>query len=164
MGKFGLSRFLQGRIIAAGAAVGALAIAAPIALRAAPGEAGQLVATLDHEIGDFYRSRGGAPLWFAPHSGNAAPQLVQLLASSQADHLNPRRYNVRALERAVAGAQTGDPGAIQRSEAMLSAAFVTYVRDLKHDPGVGIIYVDHEPKPAPPPATDLLTAAARAPS
>src|SRR5262249_36986105 len=32
------------------------------------------------------------------------------------------------------------------------------------DPGIGIIYVDHELKPAPLSATELLTAAARAPS
>ena len=47
---------------------------------------------------------------------------------------------------------------------MLSAAFVTYAQDLKHDPGVGIIYVDKELKPAPPSAAELLTAASRAPS
>src|SRR4029079_5625841 len=42
--------------------------------------------------------------------------------------------------------------------------FVTYAQDLKHDPGVGIIYVDKELKPAPPSAAELLTAASRAPS
>ena len=51
----------------------------------------------DGEIADFYRARGGAPLWFAPSSGSAADQLIQLLASAQADHLNPRRYDVRGL-------------------------------------------------------------------
>ena len=47
---------------------------------------------------------------------------------------------------------------------MLSAAFVAYARDLKHDPAVGIIYVDTELKPTPPSASELLTAAAQAPS
>ena len=55
----------------------------------------------DGEIADFYRARGGAPLWFAPNAGDAAPQLIQLLATAQADQLNPRRYNVRGLQRAV---------------------------------------------------------------
>jgi murein L,D-transpeptidase YcbB/YkuD len=46
---------------------------------------------------------------------------------------------------------------------MLSQAFVAYARDQKHDPG-GIIYVDPQLKPTPPSATELLGAAARAPS
>jgi murein L,D-transpeptidase YcbB/YkuD len=116
------------------------------------------------DIGAFYRSRGGAPLWFSPKSGAAAQQLLQLLATSQADNLNPRRYNVRALARAVQDAGSGNPAAVQRAEAMLSAAFVAYVRDQKHDPNVGIIYVDPELKPEPPSASDLLTQAAKAPS
>jgi len=47
---------------------------------------------------------------------------------------------------------------------MLSSAFVTYSRDLRHDPGVGVVYVDQELKPTPPSAIELLTAASRAPS
>ena len=116
------------------------------------------------EIGDFYRARGGAPLWFAPRSGAAARQLLQLLATAQADNLNPKRYNVKALARAVEDAQSGNPAAVQRGEAMLSAAFVAYVADQKHDPHVGIIYVDPELKPAAPSARVLLTQAAQAPS
>src|SRR3954470_16075644 len=96
------------------------------------------------DVADFYRSRGGAPLWFSPTAGPGAQQLIQLLATAQADRLNPKRYNVRALQRAVDAARGGNPAAIQRAEAMLSTAFVVYVRDLKHDPGVGIVYVDRE--------------------
>ena len=103
-------------------------------------------------------------MWFAPSAGNAASQLVQLIATAQADHLNPRRYNVRALERAVADARSGSPTAIQHAEAMLSAAFVTYAGDMKHDPGIGIVYVDPELRPTPPNPIELLSAAARAPS
>src|SRR4029079_19438093 len=106
----------------------------------------------------------GAPLWFGPNSGGAADQLVQLLATAQADHLNPRRYDVRGLARAAADARSGNPAAVQRADAMLSSAFVAYARDLRHDPGVGIIYVDPELKPVPPSALELLTAALRAPS
>lgn len=165
MGKFGRSALSPRRIFAAGGALAALAIGAPIALSPAPVAAAAPAASpLDGEIADFYRSRGGAPLWFAPNAGNAAPQLIQLLASSQADHLNPRRYNVRGLARAADDARSGDPASIQRAEAMLSAAFVTYARDLRHDPGVGIIYVDHELKPAAPSAAEILRAASNAPS
>jgi len=118
----------------------------------------------DGEIAQFYRARGGAPLWFGPTSSGAADQLMQLLGSAQADHLNPRRYDVRGLARAAAEARSGDPAAVQRAEAALSSAFVTYARDLRHDPGVGIVYVDQELKPTPPSAIELLSAAAHAPS
>ena len=46
---------------------------------------------------------------------------------------------------------------------MLSAAFVAYARDQKHDPG-GIIYVDTQLKPTPTSAAELLSAAAHASS
>lgn len=151
------------RILAAGGAIAAVAAGAPMLVSSAPAAAAA-AAPFDGEIADFYRARGGAPLWFAPGSGAAAPQLIQLLASAQADHLNPRRYNVRGLQRAVADARSGNPAAIQRGEVMLSSAFVAYARDMRHDPGVGIIYVDKELVPQPPSATALLTAASHASS
>jgi L,D-transpeptidase YcbB len=162
MGK--LSRgALPLKIVAASGAAAALAVLAPQALGTAPAAAAA-TAPFDGEIADFYHARGGAPLWFAPRSGLAAQQLVQLLATAQADHLNPRRYNVRGLQRAIADARSGNPAAIRRAEAMLSSAFVGFARDQRHDPGVGIIYVDPELKPAPPSARALLNAAAQAPS
>jgi murein L,D-transpeptidase YcbB/YkuD len=165
MGKLTRGASPLNKFLAAGALVGALALAAPLALPPTAADAKTAApSSIDAEIADFYRSRGGAPLWFAPNAGDAAPQLVQLLATAQADHLNPKRYNVRGLQRAVADARTGNPAAIQRAEAMLSGAFVAYAADMKHDPGVGIIYVDPELKPAPPSPADLLTAASRATS
>jgi murein L,D-transpeptidase YcbB/YkuD len=162
MGK--LSRgALPLRIVAASAAAVAFGLVAPQPLGIAPAAAAT-AAPFDGEIADFYRARGGAPLWFAPRSGAAAQQLVQLLASAQADRLNPRRYNVRGLERAIADARSGNPAAIRRAEAMLSGAFVSFARDQRHDPGVGIIYVDPELKPTPPSPGALLNAAAHAPS
>jgi murein L,D-transpeptidase YcbB/YkuD len=148
------------KTIAAGTALAALAGIVP----ALPATAAPAAAPFDGEIAQFYRARGGAPLWFSPSAGPAAQQLLQLLASAQADHLNPRRYNVGALNRAIAAARTGNPAAVQRAEAMLSSAFVAYAGDLRRDPGVGIIYVDKELKPTPPSAYELLTAASRAPS
>jgi len=139
-----------------------LASAAPLA---APAVAKTpKAAPFDGEIADFYRSRAGAPLWFGPNSAGASDQLIQLLASAQADHLNPRRYDIRSLSRAVADARSGNPAAVQRAEAMLSGAFVAYARDLRHDPGVGVVYVDQDLKPTPPSAAELLNAASRAPS
>jgi len=144
-----------------GAVLAAVAVAAPLATHVQPAAAQSVDGG---DIADFYRSRGGAPLWFSPRSGAAAQQLLQLLATAQADNLNPKRYNVRAIVRAVQDAQGGSPAAIQRAEGMLSAAFVSYVQDQKHDPHVGIIYVDPELKPQPPSARELLTEAAKSPS
>jgi murein L,D-transpeptidase YcbB/YkuD len=147
--------------VSLGVALAAVAVAAPIAIHVQPAAA---QGVSDGEIAHFYRARGGAPLWFSPSSAGAAQQLLQLLSTAQADNLNPRRYNVRGLSRAVQDAQSGNPLAVQRAEAMLSAAFVAYARDQKHDPNIGIIYVDPELKPTPPSAMELLTQASRAPS
>ena len=152
------------KIVAAAGVMAIIAISVPVAIGSVPVHAAQASSPFDSEIADFYRGRGGQPLWFGPKAGAAAPELIQLLATAQADHLNPKRYNLRGLERAVADARSGSPGAIERAEAMLSAAFVTYARDLKHDPNVGIIYVDPELRPTPPSPQELLTDASRAPS
>ena len=145
-----------------GCAAAAIALGAPAVLSIAPSQAA--AQSMDGgNIAAFYRARGGAPLWFSPRSGAAAQELVQLLSTAQADNLNPRRYNVRGLSRAVQEAQSGNPAAIQQAEAMLSAAFVAYARDQKHDPG-GVIYVDPELRPMPPSARTLLNEAAEASS
>ena len=128
---------------------------APAAAASDPADAG---------VASFYRARNGAPLWLSPRSGNAAQQLIQLLGSANADNLNPRRYQAKALARAVGAASGGNPVAVQQADTMLSQAFVTYVRDLKHDPRIGIVYVDPELRPTPPSATTILGQAAAAPS
>ncbi|HEX8840516.1 MAG TPA: L,D-transpeptidase family protein [Sphingomicrobium sp.] len=151
-------------IVGAGSALLAIAVATPAMLASTPVKAAAPAGPVALEVADFYRSRGGAPLWFGPNAGAAAPALLQLLATSQADHLNPRRYNIRGLQRAIAEGQSRNPAAVQRAEVMLSTAFVTYAQDLKHDPGVGVVYVDPELKPTPPSAAELLTAASRASS
>src|SRR5579884_3769038 len=163
MGKLFRGGSPLGRVAAAAGALAAIGIATPMVLGSSPATAAS-AAQFDNEVADFYRARGGAPLWFSPSARNAAPELVQLLATAQADHLNPKRYNVRGLSRALDDARSGNPAAVQRAEAMLSDAFVSYVRDLKHDPGVGIIYVDQELKPTPPSPLEILDAAAHAPS
>jgi murein L,D-transpeptidase YcbB/YkuD len=146
-------------------AASALALAAtPFVTFAAPAEAAAPAASASSDVNAFYRARGGAPLWLSPRSGAAAQQLIQLLSTAQADNLNPRRYNVRSLSKALGAARSGDPVAVQRAEVALSQAFVAYARDQKHDPGVGIIYVDPELRPGATSARALLTQAASAPS
>ena len=151
---------ILGLSLAAAASIAAIALAL-----AGPSQAAAAAApSFGGEVNEFYRSRGGASLWFSPNSGAAAQQLIQMLATAQADHLNPRRYNVKGLARALQDARSGSPGAVQRADIMLSNAFVAYARDMKHDPGVGIIYVDRELRPTPPSPVALLSAAAAAPS
>jgi L,D-transpeptidase YcbB len=152
------SRLLNGFVVLGLTAV----VSVPVVGINAPAAAAR-ASSVDAEVAAFYRARGGAPLWLSPRSGAAAQQLVSLLATAQADRLNPKRYNVKGLSRALDAARSGDPGAVQRADAMLSEGFVAYARDQKHDPG-GIIYVDPELRPTPPSAADLLGAAARAPS
>jgi murein L,D-transpeptidase YcbB/YkuD len=139
-------------------------IAAPPGMGTASARSRPAAVAQSDGINAFYRSRGGAPLWLSSTSGAAAQQLIQLLATAQADNLNPRRYNARGLQRALDAARTGNPIAIQRAEIALSQAFVAYVDDVKRDPGMGIVYVDPELKPAPPSAQYLLKQAASAPS
>ena len=110
------------------------------------------------------RAPAGRVVWFAPASGQAAQQLVQLIATSSADGLKPKRYNVHGLEKAVRAASRGDLASVRRADAMLTQAFVAYARDLQHDPRVGVIYVDPELRPTPMSASALLNAAAAAPS
>jgi L,D-transpeptidase YcbB len=115
------------------------------------------------DVGAFYRAHAGAPLWLSSRAGPAARQLIALLETAQADHLNPKRYDVKGLSRALDSARTGDPASVQRAELMLSTAFVAYARDQRHDPG-GVIYVDQQLRPSALSAAEILGAASRAPA
>ena len=141
-------------LAAAAAALAAVPMAFPLGSPAVAAKRGN---SAQAEVNAFYAARGGRLLWLSPSSGNAAQELLQLLSTSQVEGLNPNRYNIRGLSRAVA--QGG-----QRADMMLSAAFVNYVRDTKRDPGIGIIYVDPELKPGVVSASSLLGQAASAPS
>ena len=116
-------------------------------------------------VADFYKARKGAPLWLAPEAGNAADQLLSLLASASVDGLSPARYRVSDLQAAIQDARTRDKRKlIQRADEALSEAFAAYVADLRRDPGVGITWVDPQLRPAPPSPLAALLGAANAPS
>jgi L,D-transpeptidase YcbB len=142
--------------LAAGLAAAPLAAAhaAPAPQRAGQGVVGQ-------SVEDFYRARRDAPLWLSPAAGDAAQQLIITLANARVDGLDPDRYRVAALQETMRKAWGGDRKAVERAEQELSRAFTAYVRDLKRDPGAGMIYVDQQLQPAPPsPLAILLEAAA----
>ena len=115
-------------------------------------------------ITDFYRARGGRPLWLASQSG-AAPQLMLgLLYSAATDGLDRNRYRVELVAKALRDARRGDVRAVSRADMMLSQAFVAYAQDLRRAPNIAIVYVDRELVPGPPMARALLDSAAAAPS
>ena len=152
--------FARSLLLAAAALATTIPLAGPIG---APALAAKGSST-SREVADFYRARGGRLLWLSPSAGSAGQQLVQMLGTAQADNLNPRRYPVRQVMRALAAAQRGDPNAMQRADMLISEAFVAYARDTRREPDVGIIYVDRELRPQPPTVSSLLGQAAAAPS
>lgn len=149
-------------------------VAAALVLAAAPlpsfaatsttAAAAPLTASHGAGVNDFYRARGGRPLWLAPQSGTSAQLMLGLLTSASADGLNPNRYQVRKIASALRAAGRGDPRAVSRAESMLSQAFASYATDLRRPPSLGIVYVDPELRPVTPSARQLLDSAASAPS
>ena len=153
------------RKISLGAAALAFAVsAAPVVAAAAPAPIQAQQATGGQSVADFYRSRSGYPLWLAPNSGDAAQRLMTLLSTANLDGLDPARYNVPALQQALAAARTGKRKRVEQADQMLSNAFVAYVTDLRQDPGVAVNYVDAELKPRPPTPLGALLNATIAPS
>ena len=115
-------------------------------------------------VADFYAARADRPLWLSDGATADAAVLLELLRTADADGLDPARYPIGQLSRALRSAWGGSPTAVRKADRMLSEAFVAYVRDLKRTPQVNIVWVDPELKPKPPSARQLLEAAARAPN
>jgi murein L,D-transpeptidase YcbB/YkuD len=153
-----------------GVAAAVMLAAAPLPSWAAPAAlvagAAPLAAAYDSSAGitDFYRARDGRPLWLSPQSGAAATTMLEQLNSAVSDGLNPDRYQVRKVAKALRDARRGDARAVNRAELILSQAFVSYARDLRTAPNIGVVYVDRELAPAAPTPRSLLDRAAAAPS
>ncbi|MEO6256422.1 MAG: L,D-transpeptidase family protein [Sphingomicrobium sp.] len=116
------------------------------------------------DISEFYRARGGRLLWLTPQSGEAARRMIGLLNGAAIDRLDPRRYQVDRIVTALRAASSGNPRALSTADTLLSQAFVNYVRDLRREPNVGIVYVDRDLVPTRPSAREVLARAATAPS
>jgi L,D-transpeptidase YcbB len=143
-------------LLAATPGQAAAATAAPAQVLQAP--------SFGQSVEDFYRMRNGYPLWLAANSGDSAQQLLGLLASANLDGLDPARYHVAELQQAIAAAAGGKRKRIDAADRQLSVAFVSYVADLRQDPGVGVTYVDAGLRPKPPTPLAALLMAASAPS
>ena len=146
-----------GRLRPAGFAVLALAastaFAAPV-LAVPAVAAGTAVAVQSTAPGN------GAFLWFSGGQSQAAQGLIELLATSEIEGLNPRQFNLRALQRAARGAQ-GNPAMAAEADRLLSQAFVRYVNALRAVPSSNEwTIVDREAVAARPSAMTLLRGAA----
>jgi murein L,D-transpeptidase YcbB/YkuD len=143
-------------------AAGVCAATAPAcaSAEAAPATTVQRPAATSQGVADFYRGRNDYPFWLATNAGDSADQLLTLLSSARLDGLDPTKYHVAELQEAVAAARSGKKKRIAEADRALSEAFVSYVTDLRQDPGVGLTYVDANLRPsAPTPLAALLTAA-----
>ena len=139
-----------------------LLAATPLSAQAAA-PATETVAAARQSINDFYAARSEQPLWLRAGNERAASDLVAMMDQSAADGLDPRRYRVKELKRALRAAWGGSPAAVQRADRMLSQSFVNYVRDLRQAPDLGIIYVDPQLRPQALNARTILDGAASQP-
>ncbi len=144
-------------------AVAALA-AAPV-LSPAPAAAATLAVPQGQSVEDFYAVRQDKPLWFQGDQPTAAVQaLLALLSTTEADGVDPARYDVEGIGRAIRHASGRDAKSVRKADFQLSEAFARYVRDLKNPPVSGLQYVDPALHLGPASPLKILQDAARAPS
>jgi len=115
-------------------------------------------------VEDFRDSQRGQLLWFRAGDSAAPQKLLRLLETAELDGLDPRRYKVKALTKALRRAAGGDPDDVRRADAMLSKAFAAYARDLRDAPPAGMKFLDARLQPSVPSPRALLQMAASAPS
>lgn len=137
--------------------------AAPI-LFATPAEARPPAVASSQGVEDFLDSQRGRLLWLRSGESAAPQRLLALLATADVDGLDPRKYKVKALAKALRRAADGDPDDVRRADAMLSQAFAAYARDLRDAPPAGMKFLDPRLQPGVPSPRALLQMAASAPS
>ncbi len=106
----------------------------------------------------------GRPQWISSEGERPAQLLIGLLQSSNLDGIGPKQFDTDKLKRAVAAAETGRFAAVDKANALLDAALVSYVAALRNAPTRDWIINDRSAVPAAPAAGELLDEAARAPS
>lgn len=105
-----------------------------------------------------------SPQWIRYGDDRAALRLIALLQSAELDGLNPRKFKIGSLKKAVRAADGGNAAAVAKANAMLDRALVAYVEALRQAPTGDWIINDREAIPTAPRAANLLAAAARSPS
>jgi len=153
---------LLGTALPAGAAAQVRAPAAATEVA----EAIEAGAGLDRKLKPFYAARGFRPLWLSPTgTGAEAEKLVQILETSDLDGLEPREFRPGKIRKALKEVQEdGSPKDVARAEALLSNAFVDYVRALRTMEKPPLAFTDPELRPSVPEKLEVLERAAAAPS
>jgi murein L,D-transpeptidase YcbB/YkuD len=164
--RAGSSGWLKILSPAAVAVAAVLAVSAPVPVPdyQANAQASRGAAGAERQaVSAFYAARGWQPLWLG-RPGRQVDVLLEILASSQLDGLDPRQYRIGRLQKAVRAARGGDPRAVRNADLMLSEALAVYARDLGRASKAGVIYVDPELRPSTIPTRSILEGAASAPS
>ena len=104
-----------------------------------------------------------APQWVTSDQ-RAAIHLIALLQTAELDGLDPERFNVKPLLRALSEASDGNFKAVDRANAAFNRALVVYVSALRTAPSPEWSIVDRAAVPSTPSASALLAQAAAAPS
>ena len=104
------------------------------------------------------------PQWFSDGDSGAASRLIQLLESSSIDGIDPERFRIEDLKRAVRNARDGRMSSVDRANSLLDRALIAYVVALRQAPTSEWIVNDGDAVPALPSPESLLTEAASAPS
>lgn len=132
------------------------AVAAIVAAPAEPVSAAQPQAQLEKEQ--------ARPQWVRAGNAEAARRLIGLLESSGLDGLNPKKFKIGSLKKAVRAAERGSPAAVARANAMLDGALISYVTALRRAPTSDWIINDQEALPPDVTAAQILAAASRSSS
>lgn len=108
----------------------------------------------------FYAARNFAPLWTENgRIGDAATSYFAILASAEADGLNPDRYKLDDLRTLVR--EASDPETTVRAELALSDSLSRFIRDQRKPVGgVDMAYADPSLKPKRLKPEQILSAAA----
>ena len=104
------------------------------------------------------------PQWISSDGQRPAQLLIALLQSSDLDGLDPKRFDISGLKRAVIAAQTEGFAAADKANARFNKALVAYIAALRSSPTSDWIINDREAVPSAASAEELLADAARAPS
>ena len=94
----------------------------------------------------------------------APADMIGLLETSNFDGLDPKRFKVKALKRALRAAENGHPLARAHADTLLNRALFDYVVALRSTSSGEWNIVDREARPPVPGALALLAEAAAAPS
>ena len=103
------------------------------------------------------------PQWVTSDQ-RAAIHLIALLQTADLDGLDPNRFDIKSLLRALREASGGNFDAADRANARFNRALVDYVTALRSVPAPEWAVVDRAAVPQPPSPSALLAEAASAPS